>query len=97
MNISKRAQGLIANPSPIVVGFLKCVEDPYSEDNTQGYLNFGVAQNFLMEKESVKFVKENNYFTDTDIHYNAACGKLSLREAFSTFANTFLATSSCMT
>lgn len=89
-SISTRAKSLIANPSPIVVGHMKCVQNPYSNENPKGHLNFGIAQNHLMQDETVHFIKENNYFTNKDIHYNAGFGKLQLREAFSSFGKRFL-------
>lgn len=89
-SISNRASVLISNPSPIVEGHMKCVEDPYSKDNPQGYLNFGIAQNHLMEKETTHFINTNHSFTNEDIHYNASFGKESLRVAFSKFSDEFL-------
>lgn len=90
--ISQRASALIANPSPIVVGHMKCFEDPYSLENPNGYLNFGIAQNHLVENEMENFIRNNNKFTKGDIHYNAGHGKESLRIAFSNFANQILGT-----
>ena len=89
-SISNRAQMLVSNPSPIVVGHMKCVDNPYSVNNPDGHLNFGIAQNHLMEEETVNFIQKNIYFTNNDIHYNAGHGKLELREAFTHFANKYL-------
>lgn len=89
-SISKRASALIANPSPIVVGHLKCVDDPFAIDNPKGFLNFGIAQNHLMQKEIVNFIDSNHFFNEQDIHYNPGFGKESLRVAFSDFAEKFL-------
>ena len=88
--ISKRAQILIQNPSAIVTAAIKCAEDPYSKDNINGYLNFGVAQNFLMEKEIINHLRENHHFQTSDIHYNPLNGKESLRNTFAKFAENYL-------
>jgi aspartate/methionine/tyrosine aminotransferase len=88
--ISTRATSLINNPSPIVEGHLKCVADPFSKSNPQGHLNFGIAQNHLMQEETVDFVLKNHSFQAADIHYNDGHGKYALRDAFATFAKNFL-------
>ena len=88
--ISQRAEILVQNPSAIVTAAIKCAEDPYSKDNPNGYLNFGVAQNFLMENEIVNHIRENHQFETSDIHYNPLNGKESLRETFAKFAQKYL-------
>lgn len=90
--ISERAKILISNPSPIVTAASKCMEDPYSIENPNGYLNFGVAQNFLMEDEIRNIVLKYNYFEHGDIHYNEVYGKESLRTTFCNFAHKYLNT-----
>lgn len=92
--ISNRAQTIVSNPSPIVTGHIKSQTDPYSNENKSGYLNFGIAQNHLMEKEITEFIKKNNYFTHEDIHYNPGHGKEKLRTTFSKFCQEFLNISS---
>lgn len=89
-SLSNRASTLIANPSPIVTGHMKCLENPFSIENHTGHLNFGIAQNHLMENETVNFIENNHYFQKSDIQYNAGFGKQSLREAFANFSNIFL-------
>ena len=88
--ISQRAKILVQNPSAIVTAAIKCAEDLYSIDNPNGYLNFGVAQNFLMENEIVNHIRENHQFETSDIHYNPLNGKESLRETFAKFAQKYL-------
>lgn len=90
--ISDRANILIQNPSSIVTAAIKCSEDPYSADNSKGYLNFGVAQNFLMENEILEHIQQNPIFRTSDIHYNQLNGKENLRVAFSQFAKKYLNT-----
>lgn len=47
--ISQRARKLARNPSAIVRGHLACLEDPFSLENRQGYVNFGIAENHVMD------------------------------------------------
>ena len=47
--ISKRAKKLAGNPSAIVRGHLACLEDPFRSDNQNGFLNFGIAENHVMD------------------------------------------------
>jgi aspartate/methionine/tyrosine aminotransferase len=91
-NISHRAHELIANPSPIVTGHIKCLENPYGINNPNGHLNFGIAQNHLMEEEILSFINNHHEFSNSDIHYNAGHGKQQLREAFVKFAKSYLNT-----
>lgn len=91
--ISTRAKNLINNPSPIVANAIRCYMDPYSDSNPSGYLNFGVAQNFLQEQRIVDYINSSHTFNKNDIHYNASYGKYELREAFSNFADQYLGVS----
>jgi aspartate/methionine/tyrosine aminotransferase len=90
--ISKRAKELLSHSSPIVKYAAVCAEDPFSRENLGGYLNFGTAQNFLMEDEIINYVRSHHSFEKSDIHYNALHGKNSLRSAFADFAKEFMGT-----
>lgn len=88
-SISKRAQEIINRPSVIVDAAIKCGMDPYSESNQNGYLNFGVAENHLIddliyEKTKSFELKETAYH-----HYNRLNGCEPLRKAFVNYLEKF--------
>ena len=88
--VSKRALSLIDSPSEIVTAHIKCMQDPYSLENKNGYLNYGTAQNYLMTKEINQSLKTPITLTQHELHYNEAYGMNSFREVLSSFLETFL-------
>lgn len=88
--ISQRAQELVQNPSAIMVGYAKWKENPWSEENTEGVLNFGIAENHLMEEEILFLLDKKADLKSEHIHYCNLYGTTELREAFSGFAKKYL-------
>jgi len=90
MSLSKRLQKLQGAPSAIVTGHITCSTDPYSETNTQGYLNFGVAENHLMDDILLKKLNEKLVITHEHIHYNGVNGLDSFKNSTVHFFEKFL-------
>ena len=88
--ISQRAKSLIQNPSAIMVGYSLWKENPYNSDNTSGVLNFGIAENHLMEEEILFLLDKKSDLKREHIHYCNLSGIIELREAFSGFAKNYL-------
>lgn len=90
MTYSERSDRLISDPSPIMVGHLKCLQDPFSSNNPDGYLNFGTAENDLLTDKIAKHLGRPVEVTHDMIHYGALHGYHNLRSAFSNFAKNYL-------
>ena len=71
--ISQRAKSLIQNPSAIMVGYSLWKENPYNSDNTSGVLNFGIAENHLMEEEILFLLDKKSDLKREHIHYCNTC------------------------
>ena len=85
MTLSNRVKNLMGNPSAIVVGAQTCATDPWTIENTNGYLNFGIAENHLMDDLILKKVNSSIVFEHDDIHYAGVFGSESLKETISHF------------
>lgn len=85
MTLSKRAQKLVKSPSAIVKGMLACAEDPYSEENKTGYLNFGIAENRLIDDLALSVLNSPIQYGQEQVHYGALEGSEKLRKAFCHF------------
>lgn len=90
MTLSKRMNKLMGNPSAIVVGAQTCATDPWSIENPNGYLNFGVAENHLMDDLILKKINKTPEFQYDDIHYSGVFGTESLKESCAHFLSTKL-------
>lgn len=88
--ISTRANRLIENPSAIMVGYAKWKENPWGLDNTKGILNFGIAENHLMEEEILFLLDKKADLKKEHIHYCNLYGTTEIREAFSGFSKEYL-------
>ena len=67
--ISKRAEKLIKNPSAIMTGYKKWSQNPFNVDNPNGILNFGIAENHLMEDEILNLLNIKYQLNSKHIHY----------------------------
>lgn len=94
--ISKRAQKLLSKPSAIVEGAIACSKDPYSSENPEGFLNFGIAENRVMDEMALELLKIDYEPTPEHIHYGHMEGLSELREAFCAFARKYLNVSEIM-
>ncbi len=88
--ISNRMNNLLDSPSAIIEGTMACAQDPYSENNKSGYLNFGIAENHLMSEELLPLFKKATPLSKEDIQYFDFSGTKELRLNFSNFFNEFL-------
>ncbi|MBD64584.1 MAG: hypothetical protein CME62_05230 [Halobacteriovoraceae bacterium] len=86
MSLSKRASQLMNHPSAIVAGIIKCNNDPYdAQTNPEGFLNFGTAENTLMEDLLSKKLSSQIEIKSEHIQYSGM-DVPALRETFSQFA-----------
>lgn len=85
MQLSNRAAKLMGEPSQIVKGMMICAEDPYSLGSPKGYLNFGVAQNFLVDDLILPKINDPIEHDPTHIQYNSLNGREDFRLVISEF------------
>jgi 1-aminocyclopropane-1-carboxylate synthase len=90
MTISKRAKKLQSESSPIMVGHSICAENPYSFENPKGYLNFGTAENHLMNDLLVPKINEKIELKKEHIQYNTLYGMENVRKTIANFLQTYL-------
>ncbi|MCB9027395.1 MAG: aminotransferase class I/II-fold pyridoxal phosphate-dependent enzyme [Bdellovibrionaceae bacterium] len=83
--ISNRAQDLIQGTSAILQGHLLCGRNPFSSKNPDGYLNFGIAENHLMEDWTLPLVNQLNVLEPSDLQYFELPGIESLRQTACNF------------
>lgn len=89
--ISNRAEILFKETPPLVVAHFKCAEDPYHPDNNpNGYINFGTAENFLVEKELLDKIAETPALQAKHLHYTYPWGSPELRQSYTSFLKKFL-------
>lgn len=88
--ISKRAEKLINNPSAIMTGYQKWSQNPFKTDNPNGILNFGIAENHLMEDEILSFLNIKYELNSQHIHYATLYGLEELRISYANFMKNYL-------
>jgi len=91
MSLSQRSQSLVGDTPPLVLAHFKCASDPFNfQQNPEGYINLGTAENFLMEKEVSEKLQEIKNDFSFGFHYDYPQGAESLRKSFQNFAKRFL-------
>ena len=90
--ISPRIKCLLNETSAIMQGHLLCASDPFSKENPRGYLNFGIAENHLMEDWTVPFVNQVNKLSAEDLQYFNLSGLEGLKQATVQFLQRHLKT-----
>ena len=80
MSISKRAKFLVENQSPLVFYHVRALQ-------TEGCLNFGLAENKLMDDELSKLLNTEVNLDAKHFHYNYVHGMPELHHAASVFFN----------
>lgn len=78
MSISKRAKYLVENQSPLVFYHVRAIQ-------TEGCLNFGLAENKLMDIELSKLLNSKMSLDAKHFHYNYVHGMPELHQAASIF------------
>lgn len=90
--ISNRAQILFKETPPLVTAHFKCAQDPFHpESNIGGYINFGTAENFLIEDLLLDKIAQAPSLNKSDLHYNYPWGSIELRKNYTEFLSKFLA------
>lgn len=89
--ISNRGRKMLGEPSPLVTAHFKCKEDPFSiKHNPNGKINFGTAENHLMDKKMIKRLERPVRFTSEDLHYGHLHGTDFFRSAVADFMEQFI-------
>ncbi len=84
--ISNRGKKMLGEPSPLVIAHFKCKENPFSKtDNPNGKINFGTAENHLMNKKMIQRLERPQKYSSDDIHYGHLHGTDSFRTAIANF------------
>lgn len=83
--ISNRAKCFLQRPSVILEAAIRCHTDPYSAENKHGYLNFGVAENMLIDDLMLEKTKLSHFENSRYHHYHETFGCEQLRVAFAGF------------
>ena len=87
--LSKRAQALSGQMSPLVIAHFECVRDPFHpKKNPGGGVNLGTAANHLMDDELLKITSQELLLQNKHLHYEELHGMRSLREAVCGFFQT---------
>ena len=88
--ISNRASSLLNNNNPAAKAFNLCLADPFSTTkNPNGYLNLGIAENHLMEDESLQKIGNCSPLYPKLLHYNRPQGMPKLASSYAGFLNKF--------
>lgn len=80
MTISKRALALRQDPSAIMTGHTICAKTPYSLSNPKGFLNFGTAENHIVNDLLIPKINMPIKILKEHIQYNQLHGIESVRE-----------------
>ncbi len=84
--ISNRGRKMVGEPSPLVTAHFKCKEDPFSiTDNPDGKINFGTAENHLMDREMITRLEKPQHFTSEELHYGHLHGTDTFRVSIAAF------------
>ena len=88
MTTSERAKIFLDREEFLVAKFAQCATNKFDVNNNKnGFINLGTAQNFLCEKEIKKWLEAPGHFehqTDWQ-HYTAFDGHLSVKNAVANF------------
>lgn len=86
MYISKRGVRLTETPQPLVQAHFKCAENPWhEEDNPEGYINLGTAENHLLYDLIEPKLNKGGYMREHHTHYAALHGMEEFRQALAAF------------
>lgn len=88
--ISKRAQKFVSKPSAIMEGYIKCLDDPFTKQNTDGYLNFGIAENYLNDDLLLPKLNQSTEIKAEHVQYNSINGGEKIRELMANFFQKYL-------
>ena len=90
MTISNRAKKLKTTPSAIMQGHMTCASDPFSENNETGYLNYGTAENYLVNDLLLPKLNEKIEIQKEHIQYNVLYGMEDVRFVVANFLEKYL-------
>ncbi len=88
--VSKRASKILSEPSAIMEGMRIASENPYSLKNPKGFLNFGVAENHLLNEMLLKKLNEPLNLEAEHIHYSSLSGIDSTKYVIKDFLEKYL-------
>lgn len=91
MSLSKRAQELMGETSAIVEASRLCAADPFDPvKNKNGYLNFSIAENHLIEDLILDKINSPLPMNSTHSRYNTLFGREDVRDVSCLFLEKYL-------
>jgi len=89
--LSKRAQKVVSKPNLLLKGIAKVFENPYNENNVNGIINLGTAENKLNNKEILEKINEaHGKSQDKDLSYGTFSGSEKTRSNIARLLNRYL-------
>ena len=88
--LSKRVSQILSKPSAIMEGVKLASLNPYSLKNPKGYLNFGVAENHLLNEMLLTKLNEPLNLKAEHIHYSSLSGIDSTKNVLKSFLEKYL-------
>ena len=87
--VSQRANEFMNQNYPLMEGMVKYFENPYSNENPDGIINLGTAENTLNIMELNEKLKSSNILNieEKDIKYNGFVGTETFRTSLAKFLN----------
>jgi len=89
--LSKRAQKIVSKPNLLLKGIAKVFANPYNENNINGIINLGTAENKLNNKEILEKTNEaHGKCQDKDLCYGTFSGSEKTRSNIARLLNRYL-------
>lgn len=80
--LSHRGKRLLKETPPLVKAHMECALNPYeAQQKPDGYINFGTAENKVLEEKMLALLNKSHGFKASDLHYNSQEGGLEFRQA----------------
>lgn len=79
--LSERGKRLLKETPPLVKAHIECAMNPFDPvRNSDGYINFGTAENKVLEAEILEILNQDYKFKASDLHYNGQEGSIEFRQ-----------------
>jgi aspartate/methionine/tyrosine aminotransferase len=80
--LSQRGRKLLKETPPLVKAHIECALNPFDAKlSPDGFINFGTAENKVLENKMLARMNESHAFKVSDLHYNSQEGSLEFRQA----------------
>lgn len=86
--LSTRGRKLLKETPPLVKAHIECALSPYDANSRpDGYINFGTAENKVLEDKMLALLNSKHSFKPSDLHYNGQEGSLEFRQSLQRHLN----------